>query len=121
MNGNYFVGNTPAQTASDECLCYARPNNSIHLCDSKSVIIKPKPINTPPPHIVGSINLNSCLSVVLLNEPIRHYKFVFDVCTTERVYHLAADTEEERLEWVSTLRDLLFPSQAVSIIMICVY
>ena len=62
---------------------------------------------------VGSINLNSCLSVVSLNEPIKHYKFVFDVCTTERVYHLAADTEEERSEWVSTLKELLYSSQSV--------
>ena len=63
----------------------------------------------------GDINLNSCLSVVTLNEPIKHYKFVFDVCTSERVYHLAADTEEERSDWVSTLKDLLFnPQQKVS-------
>ncbi len=51
-----------------------------------------------------------------LNESIKNYKFVFDVCTSERVYHLAADTEEERLDWVSTLRELLFsPQQAVSL------
>lgn len=64
-----------------------------------------------PSSITGTINLSSCLSVVSLNEPIKNYKFVFDVCTSERVYHLAADSEEERMEWVTTLKDLLFGQQ----------
>ena len=60
--------------------------------------------------IAGSINLNSCLSVISSSVPVKNFKFVFDVSTTDRVYHLAADSEEERLDWVSTLKDLLFPS-----------
>ena len=60
--------------------------------------------------IAGSINLNSCLSVMSSSLPVKNFKFVFDVSTTDRVYHLAADSEEERLDWVSTLKDLLFPS-----------
>ena len=66
----------------------------------------------------GSINLKSCLSVVALTEPLKNFKFVFDVCTTDRVYHLAADTEEDRTEWVNTLKTLLFTSQTVSFLAI---
>ena len=61
----------------------------------------------------GSINLNTCLSVVSSSVPVKNFKFVFDVSTTERVYHLAADSEKERSEWVSTLKELLFPSSKV--------
>ncbi len=46
--------------------------------------------------------------------PVKNFKFVFDVSTTERVYHLAADSEEERAEWVATLKELLFSAQKVS-------
>ena len=78
---------------------------AIHLCGDSGWKISFSLILT------GSINLSSCLSVVTLNENIKNYKFVFDVCTSERVYHLAADTEKERLDWVSTLKDLLFSPQ----------
>ena len=50
------------------------------------------------------------MSVISSSVPVKNFKFVFDVSTTDRVYHLAADSEEERLDWVSTLKDLLFPS-----------
>ena len=60
--------------------------------------------------IAGSINLNSCLSVVSSSVPVKNFNFVIDVSTTDRVYRLAADSKEERLDWVTTLKDLLFPS-----------
>lgn len=63
---------------------------------------------------IGSIDLNNCISVVSLTESIKNFRFVFDVCTTERVYHLAADSEEERTEWVKTLKELLFSHSKVS-------
>ena len=67
----------------------------------------------------GSINLNTCLSVVSSSVPVKNFKYVFDVSTTERVYHLAADSEKERSEWVSTLKELLFPSSKVCKICFC--
>ena len=33
---------------------------------------------------------------------------MFDICTEERLYHLASETEEERREWIATLNNLLF-------------
>lgn len=62
----------------------------------------------------GTIDLNCCLSVISSSVPVKNFKFVFDVSTTERVYHLAADSEEERAEWVATLKELLFSAQKVS-------
>ena len=41
-------------------------------------------------------------------EPIKGHKFAFDVCTVERVYHLACETEENRKLWIDTLNTLLF-------------
>ena len=41
-------------------------------------------------------------------EPIKGHKFAFDICTEDRVYHLASETEQERQEWLETLNTLLF-------------
>lgn len=64
----------------------------------------------------GTIDLNCCLSVISSSVPVKNFKFVFDVSTTERVYHLAADSEEERAEWVATLKELLFSAQKNGVI-----
>jgi len=58
---------------------------------------------------LGTIDLEGCVSVVPHTDPIKNYKHVFDVCTRERVYHLSADTHEEKWAWVNTLQELLFP------------
>lgn len=55
----------------------------------------------------GIINLKSCTEVKE-REPIKGHKFAFDICTFERVYHLACETEEERKDWINTLNTLLF-------------
>ena len=55
----------------------------------------------------GVINLKSCTEVKE-REPIKGHKFAFDICTEERVYHLASETEQERQEWLETLNTLLF-------------
>ena len=55
----------------------------------------------------GIINLNNCTRVSI-QKPLKGHKFVFDVCTIERVYHLAAETAYEKQQWMSVLNDLLF-------------
>ena len=57
--------------------------------------------------VTGIINLRSCTEVKE-RDPIKSYKFVFDICTEERVYHLASESEEERQNWITTLNNLLF-------------
>ena len=63
----------------------------------------------------GIINLENC-SKVTNRENMRGYKHVFDVCTSERKYHLVADSEVEKHDWIDTLNTTLFagPSQAQS-------
>ncbi len=39
---------------------------------------------------------------------------MFDVHTEERVYHLVAESGEDKQEWVDTLNTLLFTEQDVS-------
>ena len=53
------------------------------------------------------INLKSCTEVKE-REPIKGHKFAFDICTFERVYHLACETEKDRKLWIDTLNTLLF-------------
>ena len=55
----------------------------------------------------GIINLNTCTRVSI-QKPLKGHKFVFDVCTMERVYHLAAETAYEKQQWITVLNDLLF-------------
>ena len=55
----------------------------------------------------GVINLKSCTEVKE-RDPIKGHKFAFDICTFERVYHLACETGEERKVWIDTLNTLLF-------------
>ena len=57
----------------------------------------------------GTINLEECVGVVPHTDPVKNYKHVFDVRTKERVYHLSAETSEEKWAWISTLQGLLFP------------
>ncbi|XP_064401081.1 sesquipedalian-1-like isoform X2 [Halichondria panicea] len=60
----------------------------------------------------GVINLNSCTQVIS-REPIKGHKHVFDVHTEERVYHLVAESGEDKQEWVDTLNTLLFTEQDI--------
>ena len=39
---------------------------------------------------------------------MKGHKHVFDVCTVDRTYHLAAESAEEKNEWIITLKDMLF-------------
>ena len=55
----------------------------------------------------GIINLNTCTRVSI-QKSLKGHKFVFDVCTMERVYHLAAETAYEKQQWITVLNDLLF-------------
>ena len=55
----------------------------------------------------GVINLKTCTEV-RERDPIKGHKFAFDICTVERLYHLACETEEERRVWLNTLNTLLF-------------
>ena len=59
----------------------------------------------------GVINLQVCYKVIS-REPYRGHKYVFDVCTSERVYHLNAENAEEKEEWIKTLCRLLFGSES---------
>ena len=61
----------------------------------------------------GVINLNSCTQVKS-REPIKGHKHVFDVHTEDRVYHLVAESGEDKQEWIDTLNTLLFTEQEVS-------
>ena len=58
-------------------------------------------------HIQGVIDLRLCTEVVD-SEPVKGHKFVFDVCTSERVYHLDAESAEQKEKWVTALCQLLF-------------
>ena len=49
------------------------------------------------------------MCVVPHTDPVKNYKHVFDVCTADRVYHLSAESTEEKLAWVNTLKELIFP------------
>ena len=53
------------------------------------------------------IDLIGCTRVIT-REPIKGHRSVFDVCTADRVYHLAAESSAEKAEWIYTLNDLLF-------------
>ena len=57
--------------------------------------------------LIGIINLKTCTEVKE-REPIKGHKFAFDICTEERVYHLASESEEERREWIQMINSLLF-------------
>ena len=65
------------------------------------------PVKSHNSFLAGIINLKTCTEVKE-REPIKGHKFTFDICTEERVYHLASETEEERREWLDTLNTLLF-------------
>ena len=69
-----------------------------------------------PLFLAGVIDLRVCIRVES-REPIKNYKYVFDVCTGERTYHLSAETSEEKEEWIETLNRTLFspvPSPPIS-------
>ncbi len=56
---------------------------------------------------LGVINLKVC-TLVTSRESIKGHKHVFDVRTEKRVYHLAADSTLEKVEWITTLNKMLF-------------
>ena len=55
--------------------------------------------------------LNSC-HLIHSREPVKGHKFVLDVCTAERTYHLAAESAEEKKNWLQTLNNLLFSEES---------
>ena len=56
---------------------------------------------------LGLIDLNCC-SGVLNREQMKGHKQVFDIVTPTRVFHLSADTLEERKQWVEVLNTSIF-------------
>ena len=56
---------------------------------------------------LGLIELNSC-SGVLNREQMKSHKHVFDIVTPTRVFHLSADSSEERDQWVHVLNMNIF-------------
>ncbi|KAI6652175.1 Son of sevenless-like protein 1-like [Oopsacas minuta] len=56
---------------------------------------------------LGMIELNNC-SGVLKREQMKSHKHVFDIVTPTRVFHLSAESTEEREEWVSLLNTNIF-------------
>ena len=56
---------------------------------------------------LGLIELNSC-SGVLKREQMKSHKNVFDIVTPTRVFHLSADSMEERDLWVDVLNTNVF-------------
>ena len=67
----------------------------------------------------GVVDLKNCLKVVN-REPVKGHKFVFDVHTNNRVFHLAAETAVEKHEWVQTLNNLLFTKPSEPPVSLCV-
>ena len=63
------------------------------------------------------INLTGCTRVIT-REPIKGHRSVFDVCTADRVYHLAAESVAEKAEWIHTLNRLLFTDKVIGSIYI---
>ena len=61
-------------------------------------------------HTTGVINLNTCTQVNS-REPMKGHRHVFDIHTEERIYHLVAESGEEKQEWIDTLKTLLFTPQ----------
>ena len=56
---------------------------------------------------LGMIELNKC-SGVLKREQMKSHKHVFDIVTPSRVFHLSAESMEEREEWVELLNKNIF-------------
>lgn len=56
---------------------------------------------------LGMIELNKC-SGVLKREQMKSHKHVFDIVTPTRVFHLSAESMEEREEWVELLNNNIF-------------
>ncbi len=65
---------------------------------------------------IGVINMNSCTQVIS-REPIKGHEHVFDVHTKERVYHLVAESGNDKQDWVDTLNAhaQLFTEQDLSV------
>ena len=59
------------------------------------------------PPLPGIIKLQTCTKVTN-RENMRGFKHVFDVCTSERTYHLVADSSQEKYDWINTLNATLF-------------
>ena len=66
------------------------------------------------PSRLGIIDLKTC-SKVTNRENMRGFKHVFDVWTAERRYHLVADNELDKRDWIDTLNTTLFtPSSSTT-------
>lgn len=62
----------------------------------------------------GVIDLTGCTQVKN-REPVKGHKFVFDLHTNDRVYHLAADNSSDKHDWIQTLNGLLFTPKNVCV------
>ncbi|XP_003387588.1 PREDICTED: son of sevenless homolog 1-like isoform X2 [Amphimedon queenslandica] len=60
----------------------------------------------------GIVNLTECYRVSG-SVAVKGHKYVFDVCTKDRKYHLAADTPSEKHMWIQTLNEVLFSTSVV--------
>ena len=69
------------------------------------------PSNTHGTH-TGEIDLNKCREIAN-REAIKGHKYVFDVCTQDRIYHLAAECIEDKQQWIGTLNKVLHGGQVV--------
>ena len=86
-----------------QCMSRFTFNNDVCSWDFHSVCL---------PFFTGVIKLQTC-SKVTNRENMRGFKHVFDVCTSERTYHLVADSSQEKHDWINTLNTTLFtPSRA---------
>lgn len=70
--------------------------------------------------ILGIVNLTECYRVSG-SAAVKGHRYVFDVCTKDRKYHLAADTPSEKHGWIQMLNEVLFstsvvPSQVTEIV-----
>ena len=61
--------------------------------------------------IAGVIDLKNCTRVSGVAR-IKGHNYVFDICTKERTYHIAAETPTEKHEWMKTLNELLFTANS---------
>ena len=63
--------------------------------------------------IAGIIDLKTC-SKVTNRENMRGFKHVFDVCTSDRNYHLVAESDVDKRTWIETINTTLFTASSSS-------
>ena len=61
----------------------------------------------------GVVDLKDCQQVKRSSN-VKNHKNVFDIVTTERVYHMSADSAAEKQEWVEALHGILSNDEEVN-------